>query len=203
MQGVIVYIDGFNLYYGLRSKNWKRYYWLNVRRMAQLMLKPDQSLARVKYFTSIVSQPPDRHRRQATFLDALSTLSDLHIYYGHFLWEDYTCWNCGDTHRIFHEKMTDVNIATQMMRDAFEDEFDTALLCSADSDLVAPVVAVTTLFPTKRIVVAFPPGRSSSALMRKATACTRIYRSVLAKSQFPDEVKKPDGYVLRRPAGWR
>ena len=29
-QRVAVYIDGFNLYYGLKSKGWSRYYWLDL-----------------------------------------------------------------------------------------------------------------------------------------------------------------------------
>ena len=30
-QKVIVYVDGFNFYYGLRSdRRWKQYYWLDV-----------------------------------------------------------------------------------------------------------------------------------------------------------------------------
>ncbi len=29
MDRVIVYIDGFNLYFGLKSKGWRRYFWLN------------------------------------------------------------------------------------------------------------------------------------------------------------------------------
>lgn len=28
-QKVIVYVDGFNFYYGLKSKKWKPYYWLD------------------------------------------------------------------------------------------------------------------------------------------------------------------------------
>ena len=34
MQRVIVYIDGFNLYYGLRAAGLQRYYWLDLRRFA-------------------------------------------------------------------------------------------------------------------------------------------------------------------------
>jgi uncharacterized LabA/DUF88 family protein len=84
-----------------------------------------------------------------------------------------------------HEKMTDVNIATELMSDAFQDQFDTALLVSADSDLVGPVQAVQQLFSRKRIVVAFPPGRYSNALKRAANAYTHIGRNVLSKSVFP------------------
>ncbi|MFQ5856860.1 MAG: NYN domain-containing protein, partial [Anaerolineae bacterium] len=155
MQRVIAYVDGFNLYYGLRSKNWKWFYWLNIQEMARRMLKPGQSLLSTKYFTSVVSWPVDRHKRQATYLEALRTLSNFHIYYGHFLADIVTCRNCGHTYRTYHEKMTDVNIATELMSDAFQDAFDVALLVSADSDLVGPVQAVRRLFSRKRIVVAF------------------------------------------------
>ncbi len=50
MQRVFVYIDGFNLYFGLKSKGWKRYYWLNLARLAENLLKPSQNLAMIRYF---------------------------------------------------------------------------------------------------------------------------------------------------------
>jgi len=34
MDRVIAYVDGFNLYFGLKSKGWRRYYWLNPRALA-------------------------------------------------------------------------------------------------------------------------------------------------------------------------
>ena len=46
MKRVIVYIDGFNLYYGLRSKGWKWLYWLNVQEMARRLLQPEQTLVK-------------------------------------------------------------------------------------------------------------------------------------------------------------
>jgi hypothetical protein len=45
---VIVYVDGFNLYFGLKSKKWQRYYWLNPRLLAENLLKPGQTLVAVK-----------------------------------------------------------------------------------------------------------------------------------------------------------
>jgi len=68
---VIAYIDGFNLYFGLKSAGWKRFYWLNLQAMAQNLLKPQQELVFTKYFTSRVSYPPDKERRQSTFIEAL------------------------------------------------------------------------------------------------------------------------------------
>jgi hypothetical protein len=52
MSRVIVYIDGFNLYYALRSKGWRKYYWLDLARLAQALIKPGQQLEALHYFTS-------------------------------------------------------------------------------------------------------------------------------------------------------
>jgi uncharacterized LabA/DUF88 family protein len=171
--------------------------------MVELMLKPDQELVLTKYFTAIVKHPPDKRYRQAVFLQALRTLDDFQIYYGHFLWNTATCKKCGHSYPRYHEKMTDVNIATELLTDAFQDEFDTALLYSADGDLSRPLTAVTRLFPKKLVVIAFPPKRSSKELRRVATACTNVSRNVLAKSVFPNPVIKRDGSVLQRPKGWK
>jgi len=118
---VIAYIDGFNLYYGMRSKGWRRYYWLDVRLLIENLLKPDQMLVSVKYFTSRVSatgRDPDKSRRQNTYLEALQTLKDVNIYYGHYLEKTVECFKCGAKWQVSEEKMTDVNIAVEMMVDA-------------------------------------------------------------------------------------
>ena len=98
VQRVSFYIDGFNLYYGLRSKGWRRYYWLDLCQLARNLLLPDQRLAAVRYFTSPVLPQPDnpgQRERQRTYLEALATLPHLSIHYGYFLAKDYTCPVCG------------------------------------------------------------------------------------------------------------
>jgi uncharacterized LabA/DUF88 family protein len=60
MARVIAYIDGFNLYFGLKSSRWDRYLWLNVQNLAGNLLKPDQTLIHTKYFTARVSSPADK-----------------------------------------------------------------------------------------------------------------------------------------------
>ncbi len=203
MERVIAYVDGYNLYYGLRQEKWRRYYWLNIQAMARNLLKPGQVLVATKYFTTIVSQPRDKRKRQAVFLEALQTLNDLHIFYGHFLADPVTCHKCGHTYVTHHEKMTDVNISVELMSDSYEDRFDMALLVTGDGDLVGPVKAVRRLFKDKRVICVFPPGRSSKALRKAANAHLHIERNILAKSQLPEQVVKPDGFVLSRPAEWR
>jgi uncharacterized LabA/DUF88 family protein len=203
MERLIAYIDGFNLYFGLRSKGWKRFYWLNLQSLIQNLLLSRQTLVDTKYFTAKIKSPPNKRKRQTTYLEALGTLTDFHIFYGHYLEAKTTCRNCGHTFTTYHEKMTDANIATELLTDAFQNRFDTALIISADGDLVGPVKKVKQLFPDKRIVIVFPPKRQSVELKKIANACLHIHRAILAKSMFPDRVPKPDGYVLKRPKQWR
>ena len=186
---VIVYIDGFNLYYGMRSKRWQRYYWLDVSQLASNLLKAGQTLTSVKYFTSRVSsttRDPNKSTRQHTYLEALETLANVDIFYGHYLEKTVKCFTCGAKWRLPEEKMTDVNIAVEMMADAFQDCWDTALLISGDSDLTAPIMNIRHSFPAKRVVVAFPPNRHSAQLQKVAHAYFTIGRRKLAVSQFLD-----------------
>ena len=44
-----------NLYHGLKSKGWRRYYWLDLRRLVENLLRPGQRLVMVRYFTARVS----------------------------------------------------------------------------------------------------------------------------------------------------
>jgi len=203
MNRVIAYIDGFNLYFGLREKGWRRFYWLNVQLLVQNLLKFNQELVMTKYFTARVIGSLDKQKRQSTFIEVLETLPDLKIFYGKYQLNPRECPNCGFRDRVPNEKMTDVNIAVEMLLDAVNDEFDTALLLSADSDLVPPVRAVKDTFTQKRIVVAFPPKRESVELGNIAHACLRIGRANFARSLFPDKVKKADGFILQRPPTWQ
>ena len=199
---VIGYIDGFNLYFGLKASKWQRYYWLNLQLLVANLLKPDQELVLTKYFTSRVSYPPEKQQRQSTFIEALETLDNFEIFYGKYQPNPRRCNKCGFKDYVPNEKMTDVNIAVEMMTDAFQDTFDSALLMSADSDLTAPVRSIRRLFPEKRIVLAFPPQRFSAELAKQGNAHFNIGRANVAKSLFPNEVQKSDGFVLRKPDKW-
>lgn len=98
--------------------------------------------------------------------------------------------------------MTDVNIAVELLTDAFQNEFDHALIISADSDLSGPIRKIKMLFPDKRVIVAFPPARFLYDLSQLAHAYFTIGRKRIADSVFPEKVVKSDGYVLKRPMEW-
>lgn len=117
--------------------------------------------------------------------------------------KDRQCRRCGNTWTDYEEKMTDVNIAVQLLADAFDDRFDTALLISADSDLTTPVQQVRARFPAKRVIVAQPPGRNSVQLATAATAAFTISETKVRQNQLPAAVTTASGYVINRPVHWR
>lgn len=56
---IIVYVDGFNLYFGMKDAGLDNCKWLNIRKLIISILKPDQELIGIKYFTSRVGNNPD------------------------------------------------------------------------------------------------------------------------------------------------
>lgn len=208
MKRVVVYIDGFNVYFGLKDNNWACYYWLDYAKLAQRLandLREDEGvkLTATKYFTSRISSPEDKRKRQLVYLEALECSGNLEIFYGNYRDGEYLCTGCGRRNYVPHEKQTDVNIAVQMLSDAFQDNFDTAILVGGDSDLVPPIVEVRKLFKNKKVICVFPPKRASKEIQKACNGVMHLGEVDLKNNQLPDSVTKGDGYVLERPKSWR
>lgn len=201
LERVTVYIDGFNLYFGLVETGFERFKWLDLTKLVNNLLKPNQELVEIKYFTSHVSNNPEKVKRQNTFIEALESVG-VRVFYGKYQSIPIECKRCGDIRMSYNEKMTDVNIATQMLIDAFDDRYDTAMLISGDSDLVPPIKAIHENFTNKRVFVLFPPKRYNNSISLVAKGSMVLGRKKIAESQFPDEVKKKDGFVLKKPIEW-
>ena len=205
MSRVIAYIDGFNLYFGLKQARLKRYYWLDVAALARALLKPGQQLLATNYFSARIRDNGHNaadQKRQGDYLDALA-VRGVCCHFGHYLEKRRECRVCHTKWVDYEEKMTDVNIAIQLTTDAFDDAFDVALVISGDSDLTTPIRRVRERFPAKRVIVAFPPNRHSSELKRHASGYLTIGEDKLRASQLPDQITKPNGFVLQRPAHWK
>jgi uncharacterized LabA/DUF88 family protein len=198
---VVVYVDGFNLYFGMLDAGFDYCKWLNIKVLVENLLKSNQVLIEVKYFTSRVSNNPDKQKRQNTYLEALEAIG-VNIYYGNYQSDKIECKKCNNIWPKFNEKMTDVNIATQILIDAYQDKYDMAMLISGDSDLVPPIKAVHELFKTKRVFVAFPPKRHNQSVALIARGSLTIGRKKLIDSQFEIKISKKDGFVLSKPKAW-
>ncbi|MBW8876950.1 MAG: NYN domain-containing protein [Acidobacteria bacterium] len=197
------YVDSFNLYFGLRSKGWSRFFWLDVSKLIDSLAKPGQIVSGVRYFIAPLIGPSQKQKQQKTLLDAYGRLEGCSVYYGKYQNTLRRCAHCGIEIDVPSEKMTDVNIAVELLSDAVLDSFDAALLISADSDLTPVILKVRALFPGKRVIAAFPPGRFSQSLALAAHGYLVIGRAKLAASQLPDQIKQEDGSTLVRPEGWK
>ena len=51
---VIVYVDGYNFYYGLRNggAKWRPFYWLDIVKFFERMMLSDQELVEVNYYSA-------------------------------------------------------------------------------------------------------------------------------------------------------
>lgn len=201
---VVAYVDGFNMYFGLREAGYRRHYWLDVAALAQQLLIPGQVLVASHYFSARIRDngrnAADR-KRQNDYLEALAE-QGIGCQFGHYLEKPKTCKACGATWKDYEEKKTDVNIALQLTLDAFDNAYDVALVVSGDSDLSPPIEVLRARFPGKRFVVAFPPKRHSNELKRVANGHLFVGEDALRASQLPNPVRKASGHELWRPAGW-
>ena len=210
-----VYIDGFNLYYGsLKGTPFK---WLDIDVMCRMLL-PGRDIGRIRYFTALIK--PQSHDNQApirqeTYLRALQTLPGLEMHFGRFVsrpqrWPAFPLAYPSPSGppalvRILRteEKRSDVNLATLLIVDCIDDNFDEAVVISNDSDLLLPVQFATGRFG-KRVGIVNPQrkGTASRELQQAASWSYReINRSVLAASQLPDVVDHPRGPITK-PAAW-
>ena len=186
---VIVYVDGFNFYYGLKkSRRWKRYYWLDVVSLFETFLKPNQELVAVKYF----SARPDELEAAANqwrFFQANRENPKFQLVLGTYLRKSITCRNCGYTIHTHEEKETDVRIATQIVVDAYEHNFDFALVVSADSDMVPAIEIAKGI--GRPVFVYFPPNQYSSNLATMGSGSPiylQRYESRFRQNLLPDMV---------------
>jgi uncharacterized LabA/DUF88 family protein len=203
-----VYVDAFNLYYGAVKDT--PYKWLDLQALCRVMI-PKNQVARIKYFTARIqprANDPGQPTRQQVYLRALQTLPDLQIIYGHYL--SHVVWmpltNPGAGQKPFvqviktEEKGSDVNLASHLLLDAFDNAFDCAVVVSGDSDLRAPIQMVLSRFH-KTVGVLNPQKIPCKALQTIARFYKHIREPALQASQFPPVLTDAQG-TFHKPSSW-
>jgi uncharacterized LabA/DUF88 family protein len=204
MQRVMVFIDGFNLYHGLKDRYGRKYHWLDLQRLATSLLKNHQVLVKVKYFTARVRNSPAGLQRQSDYLDALEAHCDkVEVISGRFQEKYRSCSRCGARWVGYEEKETDVSIAVALLEHGVNGDFDVALIVSGDSDLCPAVRALGRLRPDKRVIAVFPPARWSADIKATVHAAFQLGHANIRQSQLPEAVTSKAGLTLKRPAHWR
>jgi uncharacterized LabA/DUF88 family protein len=223
----IYYIDGFNLYH-LRLKRERRYRWLNLKILANQLSPPPNVVLRVNYYTARVSNKidPGSPARQRQYLNALSSVPEIKPHFGRFLITDklaklttppearpqnYT-WNLPPPTLVrvvkVEEKGTDVSLGAHLVRDAFKNAFDQAVVISNDTDLVEPIRIVTQelnkrvgiVAPTRPLLHGAPI--PSPSLRQVSSFVLYIDQAHLFNAQFPNTVQLGDGHTAIKPVNW-
>lgn len=204
-----VYVDGFNLYY--RALKGTRHRWLDLLELSRQLLRPENEITRIRYFTARVKQnphKPDQHVRQDAYLRAIAThISCLRIHEGHFYRHvvrmplAYPEFGEPRTVQVIksEEKGSDVNLAVHLVNDACIDDFDVALVISNDSDLAEAIRIARS--KGKPVGVANPSAtnRMNAELYNAASFTRRIEEKHLRVAQLPDAF--PSARVSK-PARW-
>lgn len=212
-----VYIDGYNLYYGLLKGT--SYKWLDLNKFARSLVRDDFEIVAVRYFTApIKTHPydPPAIDRQKIYLHALSAFGGVEIIHGFYSKNktlaplaDPRCATCDVARNEFipvyklEEKRSDVNLAVSLVSDAARDKADCFVVITGDSDQVGSIESVRYEFG-KTAVVFNPHHAESLHLKRVASYYANIPRDLPVQCQLPDEVPVGShGRVIRRPAAWR
>jgi uncharacterized LabA/DUF88 family protein len=211
----IAYIDGGNLYFGLlrRRPGCK---WLDLRSFTRALLNETHELVAIKYFTARVKTYPydaAAVERQNVYLQAIKAHGGIEIIEGYYnknkIWIpaiDPNCQNCASsTNGYVHvmkmeEKRSDVNIVTEMLRDAYTNAADSIMLISGDADFIAPLDLIR--YELEKQVLVFNPHQRATDLRFHATYCRDIPPDFPARYQLPNDIPLADGRTIHRPPAW-
>ncbi len=224
----IVYIDGFNLYFGCLARS-RQNRWLNVQALAELLCRdqdPRSTVVAVKYFTAPIKarlsvRSTDSVTSQNNYFRALEAACPLiEIIKGEYqivpgrYHRNQNPINFDEKIEVLRpeEKKTDVNIAVHMLCDAMDNRCDQQVLISNDSDCAPAVETIHARWPEMilGVIAPLPPNaedaiekRRPSVDLSKPTTWARsvIRDEELARCQLPDKIptrKKP----ILKPSHW-
>lgn len=158
----IVYIDGFNLYYGCLKDS--KYRWLDLEKLSLNLLNNEYEITKIYYFTAKIVDHAQKGSttRQGYYLNALKSIPKIEIKFGKFKKREKTVFldpplkivnenPFGSSRPLekrivkgtsYEEKGTDVNLAVQLIIDLYEENFDVAMVISNDSDYLSALAKV-------------------------------------------------------------
>ena len=213
----IVYIDGFNLYYGACRHPGRR--WLDLAALCERLL-PNDEVQEIVFCTANVKKDPtdpDNQDRQRIYHRALMTIPNLEIHLGRFipkrvkgrLIDHVEGERLERVVETYEEKGTDVNIASLLLKDAFEKRFESAVVVSNDGDLKMPIQIVRSdlRLPVTVVNPILDPAKRRSAALSPDPLPTNAsfiqLRAIdIEESQFPEMIRSPKGAPLTKPSSW-
>jgi len=205
MNKVLFLIDGFNVYHALdKEQKYHKYKWLDYFGLARSFVTRHDKVVDVVLFTAYVPWDKNKKLRHKRLTQALES-KGVKIVLGKFKPVTRRCRICNRIYDTHQEKHTDVNIATYLFQSAMNDDYDTAMIVTADSDLVPAVRAIKNNFPGKKIVLITPIGRFSKELQKLSDFRMKMKKKHLESNQLPDIVliDPKKGITIQCPNSWK
>ena len=193
---VVTYVDGFNLYHALDDLKEPSLKWLDLWSLSASLVRPNEHLVGVKYFSAFATWLPGPFARHRQYVKALESVG-VQAVMGRFKEKPRQCNNCHARWTSHEEKETDVNVAIHLIKDVLKNEFDRAIIISADSDLVPAVKMAQQHDRTKEISVVAPPGRFGHA--RDLKPILEISKGRVRKHLLAAAMRHRDGTTIIRP----
>ena len=215
----VVYVDGYNLYYGLLRRT--AFKWLDLYALfANHVLDSNTDVVDVRYYTAPVlrkmSDDPESPQRQRIYLQALRKMPPgrITIVEGkmHHATPHQRLVNpiLEAPHletvqvNVFNEKKTDVNLAADMIVGAWTGAYEQAVLCSNDSDLEAALAAIKRHHPQLHLGLVAPiSGDDHRKISRDLTQYVDWKKALstvhLANAQLPAKIPKT---TIHKPVSW-
>ena len=143
------------------------------------------------------------------YLRALATLPDFEVHYGAFrsgvkrrpLAAPVSGLPAYVLIRDSEEKGSDVNLATRLLVDGFNGEYEQAVVASNDADFASAMRYVRDDLGL-RVTLINPDPRTNSprVLAAAATYVKRLWKSHLRRSQLPDTLRNEVGFITKPPS---
>jgi uncharacterized LabA/DUF88 family protein len=204
-----IYVDGFNLYYWLKPTPFR---WVDLRALTLGAIQTPEiqhQLVALKYFTARVSDTradQSKSSRQATYIDALSAyIPEFKPYFGEFRRKRKWMPRVSDSGHAgpmvevwsTEEKGSDVNLAVELVNDAWCDLYDCAIVVSNDSDLSRALAIVKK--KGKKVGVLVRGDHDVVSLRKVSNFQKKLSAAKLTSVLLPREIP---GTNIRIPDDW-
>lgn len=200
---VACFIDGFNLYHAIDDLSLSgkpRHYlkWVDLWALSLGFIRPSvETLTAVHYFSAYATWLPQASARHREYVAALEA-KGVNVKLGQFKKKGRSCKSCGAQWDGHEEKESDVNFAVELLNRAWREEFDRAIIVTADTDIVPVLQMVKQVHGHLHLTAAIPERRYGNAISLR-NAChssQRIKETHLLNSLLPEKVADATGLVV-------
>lgn len=146
MNKVLIIIDGSNFYHRLKEVNLYSLLSFDYPSFASFLVR-DRQLVSARYYIGAIREESGNEKtkmlmRNQRKLTGLLKKGGYELCFGDIL----------KTDSIYHEKGVDVRMAVDLLVGAYENQYDTAILVSSDTDLIPALGKVRTMGKTVEYV---------------------------------------------------